>query len=92
LSNDEIADIPISRYLGDPELQEDFEETRTELYLDHRFNHNLSLRSLFRYTVSTEGGPGATLQITDSSEDDRNFPVEDFTGINSTKPLPFKTI
>ena len=36
LSDNEVADIPISRYLGDPSIQEDFEETRTELYLDHR--------------------------------------------------------
>ena len=80
LSDDEVADIPISTYLGDPEPKEDFGETRTELYLDHRFNPNLSLRSALRYTVATESGPGATLQITGPSEDDRNFPVEDFRG------------
>ena len=80
LSDDEVADIPISTYLGDPEPREDFGETRTELYLDHRFNPNLSLRSALRYTVATESGPGATLQITGPSEDDRNFPVTDFIG------------
>ena len=80
LSDDEVADIPFDTYLGDPDPREDFEETRTELYLDHRFNPNLSLRSLLRYTTATESGPGATLQITDESEDDRNFPVEDFRG------------
>ena len=80
LSDDEVADIPISTYLGDPEPREDFGETRTELYINHRFNPNLSLRSALRYTVATESGPGATLQITGPSEDDRNFPVEDFRG------------
>ncbi len=63
LSNNEVADIPISRYLGDPEPRENFDETRTELYLNHRFNDNLSLRSALRYGVSTEDGPGATVQI-----------------------------
>ena len=80
LSDNEVADIPFSTYLGDPDVREDFEETRTELYLDHRFNPNLSLRSLLRYTTATESGPGATVGIADESEDDRNFPVEDFRG------------
>lgn len=75
LSDNEVADIPISTYLGDPEVREDFGETRTELYLNHRFNPNLSLRSALRYSVSTESGPGATVQIDGPSEDDRNFPV-----------------
>ena len=73
LSDGEVADIPFSSYLGDPEPREDFDETRTELYLDHRFNPNLSLRSLLRYTTATESGPGATVQIIDDSQDDRNF-------------------
>lgn len=76
LSDDEVADIPFSRFLGDPSIQEDFEETRTELYLDHRFNPNLSLESALRYSVATEDGPGATSQIIDDSEDDRNFPTD----------------
>ena len=80
LSDGEVADIPFSSYLGDPEPREEFDETRTELYLDHRFNPNLSLRSLLRYTTATESGPGATVQIIDDSEDDRNFPVGDFRG------------
>ena len=80
LSDGEVADIPFSSYLGDPEPREDFDETRTELYLDHRFNSNLSLRSFLRYTTATESGPGATVQIIDDSEDDRNFPVGDFRG------------
>ena len=80
LSDDEVADIPLSRFLGDPSIQEDFEETRTELYLDHRFNPNLSLRSALRYSVSTEDGPGATSQIIGPSEDDRNFPTDISTG------------
>lgn len=80
LSNNKVADIPISTFLGDPDIRADFEETRTELYLDHRFNHNLSLRSLLRYTTAIEIGGGATSQIVGNSEDDRNFPVAEFRG------------
>jgi iron complex outermembrane recepter protein len=80
LSDNEVADIPIGTYLGDPRLREDFGETRTELYLNHRFNDNLSLRSGIRYAVSTETGPGATVQIDGPSEDDRNFPVSTNSG------------
>ncbi len=80
LNNNEVANIPSSSFLGDPEVREDFEETRTELYLDHRFNSNLSLRSLLRYTTATESGPGGTSQIVGDSIDDRNFPVSEFRG------------
>ena len=80
LSNNEVADIPSSTFLGDPDVREDFAENRTELYLDHRFYSNLSLRSLLRYTTATEDGPGATSAIFGESEDDRNFPVFESTG------------
>jgi iron complex outermembrane receptor protein len=90
LSNNEPADIPISRYLGDPEPRENFDETRTELYLKHRFNDNLSLRSALRYGVSTEDGPGATVQIDGPSEDDRNFPVSDFSGYQFYETFNFQ--
>ena len=74
LSDDEVADISFDTFLGDPSARTDFEETRTELYLDHRFNDNLSLRSLLRYTTGSEVGP--IIGISGSSEDDRNFPVD----------------
>ncbi len=77
LSDNEVADIPFSTFLGDPDNRQDVEESRTELYLDHRFNDSLSLRTLLRYTTATETGAGLTSQITDDSEDDRNFPVEE---------------
>jgi iron complex outermembrane receptor protein len=80
LSNNRIAPIPISRYLGDPEIQEQFTERRATLTLDHNFTPDLSLRSAFRYTFANEGGPGCTLQIFGDSEDDRNFPVEECIG------------
>lgn len=80
LNNNKVANIPFSTFLGDPEVREDFEETRTELYLDHRFNPNLSLRSFLRYTTATESGPGGTSQIVGDSIDDRNFPVSEFRG------------
>jgi iron complex outermembrane receptor protein len=77
LSDNEVADIPFSTFLGDPSIRQDVEESRTELYFDHRFNDNLSLRSLLRYTTATETGSGVTSRINDESEDDRNFPVEE---------------
>ncbi|MBE9077523.1 TonB-dependent receptor [Romeria aff. gracilis LEGE 07310] len=75
LSDDEVADIPFDTFLGDPDGRLDFDETRTELYLDHRFNSNLSLRSLIRYTTSDVNG--STIEIDGESEDDRNFPISD---------------
>ena len=90
LSDNEVADIPISTYLGDPEVREDFGETRTELYLNHRFNPNLSLRSAIRYSVSTENGPGATVQIDGPSEDDRNFPVSLNSGYQFYETFTFQ--
>jgi iron complex outermembrane recepter protein len=90
LSDNEVADIPISRYLGDPEPRENFDETRTELYFKHRFNDNLSLRSALRYGVSTEDGPGATVQIDGPSEDDRNFPVSTNSGYQFYETFNFQ--
>ncbi|MEN9566697.1 MAG: hypothetical protein RLZZ69_1893 [Cyanobacteriota bacterium] len=90
LSDNEVADIPISAYLGDPEPRENFNETRTELYLDHRFNDNLSLRSGIRYAVSTEDGPGATVQIDGPSEDDRNFPASTNSGYQFYETFNFQ--
>ncbi len=90
LSDNEPADIPISTYLGDPEPRENFDETRTELYLNHRFNDNLSLRSALRYGVSTEDGPGATVQIDGPSEDDRNFPIAEYSGYQFYETFNFQ--
>lgn len=90
LSDDEVADIPFSSFLGDPDVREDFEENRTELYLDHRFNSSLSLRSLLRYTTAVEEGIGATSQIFGGSEDDRNFPVFESTGFQFSETFTFQ--
>ncbi|MBE9045822.1 TonB-dependent siderophore receptor [Pleurocapsales cyanobacterium LEGE 10410] len=90
LSDDEVADIPFSSFLGDPDVREDFEENRTELYLDHRFNSSLSLRSLLRYTTAVEEGIGATSQIFGESEDDRNFPVFESTGYQFYETFTFQ--
>ncbi|MBE9167100.1 TonB-dependent siderophore receptor [Pleurocapsales cyanobacterium LEGE 06147] len=79
LSNNQIADIPISRLLGKASDQQ-FAETRAVLYFDHRFNPNLSLRSAFRYTEASEKRPDGSLQISEESPDDRNFPVRDYFG------------
>ncbi len=80
LSDNRVPNIPIGRYLGDPIKQEKFTQTLATISLEHEFNPNLSLRSLFRYTASTESGSGATLQIFGDTEDDRTFPLEDFIG------------
>ena len=90
LSDNEVADIPFSSFLGDPDVREDFEENRTELYLDHRFNSSLSLRSLLRYTTAVEEGIGATSQIFGESEDDRNFPVFESTGYQFYETFTFQ--
>jgi iron complex outermembrane recepter protein len=47
---DEPADIPFTRFLGDPRRRYEIEEQRAYLYLDHRFNQNLSLRNALRFT------------------------------------------
>ena len=80
LSDDEVADIPFSTVIGDPTIRTEIEEHRAELYLDHRFNDNLSLRSLLRYTNARNGDVGRTLNVAGSSEDDRNFPVSEGAG------------
>ena len=78
LSDDEVADIPFDTVLGDPDAPIDFEETRTELSLNHRFNENLSLRSLLRYTTGDEDLIAIGIPGSSASEDDRNFPITDF--------------
>ncbi|MEM8674690.1 MAG: TonB-dependent siderophore receptor [Cyanobacteria bacterium P01_G01_bin.67] len=75
LSNGEVADIPFSTFLGNPDIEGSIDENRTELTLDHRFNDNLSLRTLLRYSTATESHGGTTSGITGESEDDQNFPV-----------------
>ena len=75
LSDDEVPDIPLSTFLGNPDIRTDIEETRTELYFNHRFNDNLSLRTLLRYATATEENGGSTSNITGESEDDRFFSV-----------------
>lgn len=77
LSNNKVADIPFSTFLGDPDISANFEETRTELALNHRFSDNLSLRTLLRYSTATETHAGVTSQIDfgAESEDDQNFPT-----------------
>jgi iron complex outermembrane recepter protein len=47
---DEPADIPLTRFLGDPRRRFEVEEHRAYLYLDHRFNQSLSLRNALRFT------------------------------------------
>ena len=90
LSNNEVADIPLSTFLGDPSIREDFDEHRAELYFDHQFNDNLSLHSLLRYANSIEGGPGFTSQIVGNSADDRNFPVEEGRGRQTFESFTFQ--
>jgi iron complex outermembrane recepter protein len=45
-----IADIPISRFLGEPGDKSEVEEVNVGYRLEHRFNDNLTLRNAFRYT------------------------------------------
>ncbi|MCC5648467.1 TonB-dependent receptor [Nostoc sp. XA013] len=45
-----IADIPTSRFLGEPGDRREVEEVNVGYRLEHRFNENLTLRNAFRYT------------------------------------------
>ena len=85
LSDDEVADIPFSTVIGDPSIRAGFEENRAELYLDHRFSDNLSLRSRLHYTNSTERSVGVTSSVAGPSQDDRNFFIEEGRGTQSNE-------
>jgi iron complex outermembrane recepter protein len=91
LSDNRVANIPISRILGDPNQLEQFTESRTTLTFAHRFNDSLSLRSAFRYSNSLENGPGCTLEIFGASEDDRNFPVSQCVGRQTFNSYDWQT-
>jgi iron complex outermembrane recepter protein len=45
-----IADIPYSRFLGEPGDERTTQEVNIGYRLEHRFNDNLTLRNAFRYT------------------------------------------
>ncbi|WP_414542088.1 TonB-dependent siderophore receptor [Nostoc sp. CCY0012] len=45
-----IANIPTSRFLGEPGDERRVEETNTGYRLEHRFSDKLTLRNAFRYT------------------------------------------
>ncbi|KAF3889907.1 MULTISPECIES: TonB-dependent siderophore receptor [Nostocales] len=49
-----VADIPISRFLGDPNRKNDVYQQRGYVFLDHRFSENWSLNSVFRTTTSDQ--------------------------------------
>jgi len=48
----EVADIPISRRLGEPNDFRQFEDIATGYVLEHRFNENWTLRNAFRAELS----------------------------------------
>ncbi len=83
LGEDEDGDLifsPSNVFIGDPSLRPDYDEHRAELYLDHRFNNNLSSRSSIRYTDSREGAGNAPSAVSGPSEDGRNFPILETQG------------
>ncbi|MBW4642152.1 MAG: TonB-dependent siderophore receptor [Goleter apudmare HA4340-LM2] len=45
-----VADIPISRFLGEPGDERVVEEINIGYRFEHRFNDNITLRNAFRYT------------------------------------------
>ncbi|MEH2249198.1 MAG: TonB-dependent siderophore receptor [Nostoc sp.] len=49
-----IPDVPISRNLNDPRSRFVIDNSQTYLTLNHEFNQNLSLRTAFRVTTSSE--------------------------------------
>lgn len=48
----EVADIPISRRLGEPDDFRQFEDVTTGYVLEHRFNEDWTLRNAFRAELS----------------------------------------
>ncbi|NMG06822.1 TonB-dependent siderophore receptor [Brasilonema sp. UFV-L1] len=49
-----VADIPISRFLGDSNRKNDVYQRRGYVFLDHRFSENWSIKSGFRATSSDQ--------------------------------------
>lgn len=45
-----VADVPISRFLGEPGDERTVEEINVGYRFEHRFNDNITLRNAFRYT------------------------------------------
>jgi outer membrane receptor protein involved in Fe transport len=50
----QVANIPISRFLGDPSRKNNVDQLRGYVSLEHRFSDNWSLRSNFRTTNSNQ--------------------------------------
>jgi len=46
----EVADVPSSRFLGEPGDERTVEEINVGYRFEHRFNDNITLRNAFRYT------------------------------------------
>ncbi|MEH2249200.1 TonB-dependent receptor plug domain-containing protein [Nostoc sp.] len=90
LSNNRVADIPISRLLG-AAGDGDFAETRAVFYLDHYFNSNISLRSAFRYTDSSEKQRnGYVASFAGPLEDDRFLSIDDARGTQHYQTYTFQ--
>jgi iron complex outermembrane receptor protein len=49
-----VVDVPISRFLGDPDRRNQFVQGLVSLVLDHRFTEAWSLRTGYRYGVADE--------------------------------------
>jgi iron complex outermembrane recepter protein len=73
-----VPDVPISRYLGPGTEPNKFDEKRGYLYLDHKFNDNLSLRSALRLTRAEEIRPLA-VQAGRLRPDNRTVPLSSNT-------------
>ncbi len=73
-----VPDVPISRYLGPGSQPNKFDEKRGYLYLDHKFNDNLSLRSALRITRAEELRP-LTVQAGRLRPDNRTVPLSSNT-------------
>jgi iron complex outermembrane recepter protein len=85
---DRPADIPITRFLGDPDDVYKLEEVGIGYRFEHRFNENIKLRNAFRFqesnTFDQKTQPGDLDEETgdftrdfDSNDDrDRNYAVQ----------------
>jgi iron complex outermembrane recepter protein len=71
----EVADIPTSRFLGEPGDERTVEEVNVGYRLEHRFNDNFTLRNAFRYTSNDSFDYRAQPLVVDeeTGELSRNF-------------------
>ncbi|MBW4698462.1 MAG: TonB-dependent siderophore receptor [Aphanocapsa lilacina HA4352-LM1] len=75
-----VADLPIGRFLGNPENLSFFNQTRLYAILDHRFNRELALRTALRYTAASERNSAGQANPNRLLSDNRTLSLSSFQG------------